>query len=225
MKSGRLALAVFAAATLSARALAAPDSGSVASAPKKSPAYEGMQNTLYFHPQSIVAMAASVFLPYDLVSVQVDYERMIIPHLAGIGTLSYQSVGMEVDGYDVEVRYFDVMAGVRWYPLNAFHGIYLQPVLNLDLAKATGSSPKKRGSLEQNRLGTMLYFGSNRRFGSLTLDWNAGIGYLPWEDSYNEVKFSTGERTTKKISDVTSYAGFLAGTPQFGMNMALGFGF
>lgn len=188
-----------------------------------------LQNVLYFHPVGIAAMIGSVFAPYDLVSLQLDYERRLQPHLSAIGTLSYQNIGAEVDDTQVEVRYFDVMAGVRWYPINDFSGFYLQPSLNVDLAKATGSNPRKRGTLEQNRFGGMLYLGTNRRWGALSLDWNVGIGYLPWEDSYSEYNRRTGLTTDKTITEVSSltkdYAGYLAGTPQLGSNLALGMSF
>lgn len=190
---------------------------------------EVVENTLYFHPAGVAAMVVSVFAPYDLVSLQMDYERKIVPHLSGIGTISYQDIGASVDGYDVEIRYFDLLAGVRWYPTNDFTGFYLQPALNLDLAKAIGSNPNKRGRVVQNRFGGMLYLGTNRRWGALALDWNVGIGYLPWDDSYSDFKRSTQVTTVKKITEVSSltksYAGWLAGTPQLGMNLALGFGF
>jgi len=217
-------LAAGAAAQDSAKA--SVPKASAASAPS---APDALENTLYFHPAGVAAMVVSVFAPYDLVSLQMDYERRIVPHLSGIGTISYQDIGASVDGYDVEIRYFDLLAGVRWYPTSDFTGFYLQPVLNLDLAKAIGSNPKKRGRVVQNRFGTMLYLGTNRRWGALALDWNVGIGYLPWDDSYSDFKRSTQVTTEKKITEVSSltksYAGFLAGTPQFGMNLALGFGF
>ncbi len=198
--------------------------------PVEVPGGEGTKsNVLYFHPVGIAAMIGSVFAPYDLVSLQLDYERRIQPHLSAIGTLSYQNIGAEVDDTQVEVRYFDVLAGVRWYPLQDFSGFYFQPSLNLDLAKASGSNPRKKGILEQNRVGGMLYLGTNRRWGALSLDWNIGIGYLPWEDSYSEYNRNTGVTTNKKISEVSSetkeYAGYLAGTPQFGTNLALGMSF
>lgn len=187
------------------------------------------QNVLYFHPVGVAAMVGSVFAPYDLVSLQLDYERRLKPHLSAIGTVSYQDIGAEVDDTQVEVRYFDVLAGVRWYPVNDFSGFYLQPSLNLDLSKATGSNPRKRGTLEQNRFGAMLYLGTNRRWGGLSLDWNIGIGYLPWDDKYSEYNRRTGLTTDKKITEVSSltkdYAGYLAGTPQLGTNLALGMSF
>lgn len=187
------------------------------------------ENVLYFHPVGIAGMIGSVFAPYDLVSLQLDYERRLQPHLSAIGTLSYQDIGAEVDDTQVEIRYFDVLAGLRWYPVNDFSGFYLQPSLNLDLAKATGSNPRKKGTVEQNRFGGMLYLGTNRRWGAFSLDWNVGIGYLPWDDKYSEYNRKTALTSDQKITEVSSltkdYAGFLAGTPQFGANLALGLSF
>jgi len=224
---GILLIGLLAAGASAQEPAAASSAKGAASSPKAE--NDAPENTLYFHPVGVTAMIVSVFAPYDLVSLQLDYERKIIPHLSGIGTISYQDIGAAVDGYDVEIRYFDVLAGVRWYPVNDFGGFYMQPALNLDLAKAIGSNPKKRGTVEQNRFGAMLYLGTNRRWGALTLDWNVGIGYLPWDDSYSEFKRSTGVTSDKKITEVSSltksYAGFLAGTPQLGSNLALGFGF
>lgn len=233
MTTGRIASLGLLLAGILAAGARAQDTASP-SVPKPVPGVSAsgpdmLENTLYFHPAGIAAMIVSVFAPYDLVSLQMDYERRIVPHLSGIGTVSYQNIGASVDGSEVEIRYFDVLAGVRWYPLNDFSGFYLQPALNLDLAKAIGSNVNKRGTVEQNRFGAMLYLGTNRRWGALSLDWNAGIGYLPWDDSYSEFKRSTEVTTEKKITEVSSltksYAGFLAGTPQFGMNLALGLGF
>jgi hypothetical protein len=193
-----------------------------------SAAKDRIANTFYFHPLGLAGTIGTVFTPLHLVSLQFDYERRLVAHLAGIGTLSYQFISAGVDGTNVSIHYYDVMAGLRWYALEDFEGFYLQPMLDGDFAGARGSNPRKVGTVDQNRVGGMLYTGTNRRWGALSLDWNVGIGYLPWNDSYDEYKRSTGVTTVQKITEVNSlsksYAGFLAGTPQFGMNIAMGFG-
>ena len=187
---------------------------------------ELLENALYLHPVSILAMAATTFTDDGVVGLQLDYERRIAPHFSGIATVSYLGFKLKQSGYDVDVMFFDLMAGARWYPTKDFEGFYLQPTLDFNMTSGDASNSKKKGSIDFTRLGGMLYLGTNRRFGWFTVDWNVGVGYMGWDDKYTETKFAHDGKPdstyTNKITAKVDAAGFLLGTPQFGTNLSLG---
>jgi len=88
----------------------------------------------------------------------------------------------------------------------------------------------------------MLYLGTKHIWGHFTLDWNIGIGYLPWDNTYttrrtgkdpvyNPILHTTTSETHTSIEterfpdEATGYIGLLAGTPQIGANFAFGWAF
>jgi len=206
--------------------------GLVAASAVRASALDGdeSRNAIYLHPVSILSTAAvPLFSDNNFTGLQVDYERSIKPHFAGIGSISYLSFDLTYQEYKVDAHIFDVMAGIRWYPFEDFTGMYVQGMLdyNWSAGDADSAKPAMHGRVDQSRLGPMLYWGVNRRIGHLAIDWNLGVGYLPWDNTYKK----TGTRQaadstlslTKKIGQ--PWTGFLMGSPQFGTNFSLGWTF
>jgi roadblock/LC7 domain-containing protein len=185
------------------------------------------RNTVYVHPASIMAMAIVPATSNSFVGLQLDYERSLQPHVSAMATVSYLGTSITYRDYDVNAHIFDVMLGMRWYPFSTFQGMYLQPMLDYNWSAGDATDSEKHGRLEKSRLGPMVYVGTNRRFGPFTVDWNLGIGFMYWDDSYKDTKLSTGETDdvaiTKKLDQ--PWASIVMGTPQFGGNLMLGWAF
>jgi len=76
-----------------------------------------VMNVIYLHPVALLVTAISPATPLDMTSLQIDYERSVIPHLAGIATVSTSKISTSREGMDIDISFFDILGGIRWYPL------------------------------------------------------------------------------------------------------------
>jgi len=163
------------------------------------------KNVLYGHPAELSGMLAVSSLPLDLglVWLQADYERWLQPGLSAVGGIQYVNLFPTVSaGGDVNLGFYDILAGVRWYPNGRFSGFYLQPQLNYNRVFVSTDDDEESWDLGMNRFGVCGYLGINGKWEVVSVDWNIGLSYL----SVGETKIRkkdkvSGETTTTDVTD------------------------
>lgn len=165
------------------------------------------KNIVYGHPGQIstmVGVAASP-LEFGLVWLQADYERWLQPGLSAIGGVQYFNLypTLSEDG-EGSLGFYDVLAGVRWYPNQKFSGFYLQPQLNYNRVFISADDDEESWDLGMNRFGASAYLGFNGKWEVISVDWNIGFSYL----STGETKITKKDKTTgvTETEDITDEA-------------------
>lgn len=159
------------------------------------------KNALYGHPIQISSMVLFQTLPLEIGQtwLQADYERWLKEGLSAVGGVQYLNF-FENDRSQNEGNFgfYDVLAGVRWYPNRTFSGFYLQPQLNYQRLFIEGEDMIETISGTVNRYGLSGALGFNGKWEHITVDWNVGICAL----ASGEVKIVETNKWTDEVETI-----------------------
>lgn len=192
-------------------------------------------NAIYIHPGQLLVsgMVSGLPLGINVVYLQGEYERYIKSGLSGIASIAYFSIAPEkivsdkLEG-DMQVGFFDIKLGPRFYPGREFNGFYVQPLATYNRILLSQDDRDESWDLAINRFGVMAYMGINGKWSIFAFDWNCGIGFLQRKSdiTIRTKNKLTGEVMEKPLEEAADFtAELLLNNPVLGSNLAVGFGF